>query len=123
MIYGVKRILSVAILLGWLLDCTSITAAAGTWSGQISDSACGAKHEAAAEGEEKMADGDCTRACVRGGSAFVFVAADGTIFKIANQDFPDLAANAGRPVAVKGDLAADTIRVTLITAKAGAQRR
>jgi len=113
-----KPFVSIAALLGWLFAFTSTgMEAAATWSGQISDSACGAKHEAAAEGEEKMPDSDCTRTCVRGGSKYVLVADDGTIYKIANQDFADLAPNAGRSVNVTGDLKADAITVTRVTSR------
>src|SRR5256886_16878129 len=74
-------------------------AAEQTWSGKISDSACGAKHEEAAEGQGVMADRDCTQACVRGGSKNVLLV-DGKAMQIANQDFKELAPHA-RP-AVKG---------------------
>ncbi len=117
MIYSVTQILSVAVMLGCLFDFASAAAVAGTWSGQISDSACGAKHEAAAEGEDKMPDADCARTCVRGGSKYVFVADNGTIYKIANQDFAELSADAGRSVKVTGDLNADAITVTRIESK------
>src|SRR5262245_6347683 len=56
---------------------------AQSWTGQISDSACGAKHEEAAEGQGKMPDRDCTQACVRGGSKYVLVV-EGKVFQIAN---------------------------------------
>jgi len=52
-----------------------------TWTGQISDSACGAKHEEIVEGQGKMPDRACTEACVRGGSKY--------------QDNQDLATHAG----------------------------
>jgi hypothetical protein len=107
----VKQLVVVAALLGCLFDSAPRAAAEGTWSGRISDSACGAKHEAAAEGEDKMPDGDCTRTCVRGGSKYVVVADNGTIYKIANQDFAELAPNAGRSVKVTGDLNGDAITV------------
>ena len=58
-------------------------AAEQTWSGKISDSACGAKHEEAAEGQGVMADRECTQACVRGGSKYVLVV-DGKALQIAN---------------------------------------
>ena len=48
-------------------------AAEQTWTGQISDSACGAKHEEVAEGQGKMPDRECTAACIRGGSKYVLV--------------------------------------------------
>jgi len=88
-------------------------AAEQTWSGKISDSACGAKHEEAAEGQGVMADRECTQACVRGGSKYVLVV-DGKALQIANQDFKDLAAHAGHAVKVTGELTGAAIKVTKI---------
>jgi len=88
-------------------------AAEQTWSGQISDSACGAKHEEAAEGQGKMPDRECTQACVRGGSKYVLVV-DGKVFQIANQDDKDLATHAGHKVQVTGELKANTITISKI---------
>jgi hypothetical protein len=92
-----------------------------TWSGQISDSACGAKHEEAAEGQGKMPDRDCTQACVRGGSKYVLVVQEerdgfsrATVFQIANQDNKDLATHAGHSVNVTGELKGNTITVSKI---------
>ena len=84
-----------------------------TWTGQISDSACGAKHEEAAEGQGKMPDRDCTQACVRGGSKYVLVV-DGKVFQIANQDNKDLATHAGHTVEATGALNGNTITVSKI---------
>jgi len=84
-----------------------------TWTGKISDSACGAKHEEAVENEGVMPDRQCTEACVRGGSKFV-LAADGKVLKIANQDNKDLATHAGHAVKVTGDLKGDTITVATV---------
>jgi hypothetical protein len=88
-------------------------AAEQTWSGKISDSACGAKHEEAAEGQGVMADRDCTQACVRGGSKYVLVV-DGKVFQIANQDDKDLATHAGHAVKMTGELKGNAITVTKI---------
>ena len=88
-------------------------AAEQTWSGKISDSACGAKHEEAAEGQGVMADRECTQACVRGASKYVLVV-DGKALQIANQDFKDLAAHAGHAVKVTGELTGAAIKVTKI---------
>src|SRR5947207_2992108 len=88
-------------------------AADQTWTGQISDSLCGAKHEEAAEGQGKMPDRDCTIACVRGGSKFVLVS-DGKIYQIANQDLPDLKTHAGHKVKITGDVKGDSITVAKI---------
>jgi hypothetical protein len=84
-----------------------------TWTGKISDSACGAKHEEAAEGQGVMADRDCTQACVRGGSKYVLVV-DGKVFQIANQDSKDLATHAGHKVTVTGDLKGSSVTVSKI---------
>ena len=88
-------------------------AAEQTWTGKISDSACGVKHEEAAEGQGVMADRECTQACVRGGSKYVLVV-DGKVMQIANQDNKDLATHAGHAVKMTGELKGNTITVTRI---------
>jgi hypothetical protein len=88
-------------------------AAEQTWSGKISDSACGAKHEEAAEGQGVMADRDCTQACVRGGSKYVLVV-DGKVLQIANQDNKDLATHAGHLVKMTGEMTGSAITVSKI---------
>ena len=84
-----------------------------TWVGNISDSACGKKHEEAAEGQGKMPDRECTEACVRGGSLYVFVT-DGKVYKIADQKNADVAKHAGEHVRVTGELKGETISITKI---------
>ena len=104
---------------GWILATALLIAHPGlfateqTWSGKISDSACGAKHEEAAEGQGVMPDRDCTQACVRGGSKYVLVV-DGKVFQIANQDNKDLAAHAGHAVKITGELKGNSITVSKI---------
>jgi hypothetical protein len=88
-------------------------AAEQTWTGKISDSACGAKHEEAAENQGVMADRDCTEACVRGGSKYVLVA-DGKVLQIANQDNKDLATHAGHLVKMTGEMTGSAITVSKI---------
>jgi hypothetical protein len=97
-----------------VLIVSSTSFAAGqTWTGKISDSACGAKHEEAAEGEGVMADRDCTQACVRGGSRYVLVV-DGKVLQIANQDNKDLATHAGHLVKLTGEMSGSSITVSKI---------
>jgi hypothetical protein len=96
-----------------LLFTTVATSAEQTWTGQISDSACGAKHEEAAEGQGKMPDRECTVACVRGGSKYVLVS-DGKVFQIANQDNKDLATHAGHTVKMTGEMKGTAITVSKI---------
>ena len=88
-------------------------AAEQTWTGKISDSACGAKHEEAAENQGVMPDRDCTEACVRGGSKYVLVV-DGKVFQIANQDNLDLATHAGHLVKMTGEMKGTSITVSKI---------
>jgi hypothetical protein len=88
-------------------------AAEQTWTGKISDSACGAKHEEAAENTGVMPDRECTQACVRGGSKYVLVV-DGKVLQIANQDNKDLATHAGHAVKVTGELKGNAITVSKI---------
>lgn len=96
-----------------LLSGTGV-AAEQTWTGQISDSLCKAKHEEAAEGQGKMADHDCTVACVKGGSKYVLVGSDGKVYDIANQDFKDLEKNAGAKIKLTGDLTGSAITISKI---------
>ncbi len=85
-----------------------------TFTGQISDSLCKAKHEEAAEDQGKMSDHDCTVACVKGGSKYVLLGSDGKVYDIANQDFRDLEKNAGAHVKITGDLKGTAISVSKI---------
>jgi hypothetical protein len=89
------------------------TAAFGaTWTGKISDSMCGARHNTSAEhGKAKMSDRDCTQACVKNGGKYVFVS-KGKVYNIANQDNAGLAEHAGHTVKLTGEMSGDTITVS-----------
>ena len=104
--------LSFAVL-ALLLASSVPFAAEQTWTGKISDSACGVKHEEAAEGQGVMAARDCTQACVRGGSKYVLVV-DGKVYEIANQDNKDLATHAGHIVKMSGEMNGTKITVSKI---------
>jgi hypothetical protein len=100
-----------------LVFSVPVSVAEQTWTGQISDSACGAKHEEAAEGQGKMPDRECTAACVRGGSKYVLVAegvGGGRVLQITNQDNQDLATHAGHRVKLTGELKGQSITVSKI---------
>jgi len=105
---------TIALAIVTLLFFTALPRAAEqTWTGNISDSACGKKHEEAAENTGVMPDRECTQACVRGGSKYVLVV-DGKVFQIANQDHKDLATHAGHTVKLTGELKGSAITVTKI---------
>jgi hypothetical protein len=90
-------------------------AATGTWTGTISDSSCGASHDAMTEHGKKASDKQCTQMCVMKGAKYVFVN-DGKVLMIKNQNFADLKKFAGDRVTVTGDLAGDTVTLTKVTA-------
>ncbi len=104
---------SIAILSGFLLAVTALSAQQTTISGQVSDSACNRKHESGAENVPTPPDHDCTLDCVRGGSKFVLVA-DDKVYQIANQDLADLKTHAGHKVRMTGEVKGNSITVSKI---------
>jgi hypothetical protein len=108
-----KRLMMVATI---TLLAPGAFAATGTWTGEISDSMCGASHAKMAAqhgGGGKVSDADCTEACVKAGGKYVF-ASGGKVYTIANQDDKDLALNAGKTVRLTGDMQGTTITVSKI---------
>jgi len=105
-----KSILTICSLL--IFGAVSLGAAEQTWTGKISDSMCGAKHNTSEEhGDKKMSDRDCTLACIKEHNAkYVFVR-DGKVYNIGNQDFAGLQEHAGHTVNMTGEMSGDTITV------------
>jgi phosphatidylglycerol:prolipoprotein diacylglycerol transferase len=87
------------------------SAAPQTWTGQIGDSMCGAKHKPM--GNMKMSDRECTEMCIKAGGKYVLVTG-GKIYQIADQKDKALAIHAGHTVLLTGDLKGDTITVSKI---------
>jgi hypothetical protein len=106
-----KKVLSCTI--GLALVLAAHASAAETWKGTISDSSCAARHSAEKHGDSSKKHEDCVNKCVDGGAQYVFLSAD-KVFKIANQDFADLKAHAGREVTLTGDLKEESITVSKI---------
>jgi hypothetical protein len=108
-----------------VLFSAPVWAAQQTWTGKISDSNCGASHQAAIEhGGKKMTDAECTKACVKGGAKYVFVH-EGKVIPITNQDFSGLEEHAGHTVHLTGEMTDDSITVSKIEPhgkKAGAKK-
>lgn len=90
------------------------TEAKQSWSGQISDSMCGATHRKRdfATGL-KLSDRECTLFCIKGGAQYVFVE-NGHVYKIDNQDFAALPEHAGHTAEVSGALTGDSLHLTAI---------
>jgi hypothetical protein len=95
---------------------TSLLGAESSWTGQITDGMCEKDHSMMASGGKQPDPKDCTLACVKSGSKFVFVS-NGTTYQIANQDLPDLKTYAGSTVKLTGDLESDgkTIKAEKLT--------
>ena len=106
--------LSIALIAA-LLGVMSASAADQTWTGKISDSMCGAKHDTAAEhAGKKMSDRECALACVKDHNAkYVFVSG-GKVYNVGNQDFAALQQHAGHTVKLTGEMSGDTITVSKI---------
>ena len=67
--------------------------------GVISDSVCNGVHQPLDAPDAPAAA--CVQGCIKKGAHYVFVTG-GTIYRVRNQDFGGLLANAGRPVQVSG---------------------
>ena len=108
-----KLILAIGLL--FVLVAPAMVAADQTWTGKISDSMCGAKHNTSAEhGAKKMSDRDCTLACIKDHNAkYVFVRG-GKVYNIGNQDFAGLQEHAGHTVKMTGSMTGDTVTVSKI---------
>ena len=107
-----KKSLAGVFVVGALVFAYPSSAAAQqTWTGQIGDSMCGAKHKPM--GTMKMADRECTEMCVKAGAKYVFIMGD-KVFQIADQKDKALATHAGHTVLLTGELKGDTITVSKI---------
>jgi len=79
---------------------TRLAAAEQTWTGQLSDSLCGASHAGMSRGS--FSDAECTVACVDSGGKWVLVTG-GKVLQIDNQTFDGLKSHAGQTVKVTGE--------------------
>ena len=105
--------LGIAVVVS-MLGAVSTFAADQTWTGQISDSMCGAKHDTSAEHGKKMSPRDCTLACVKDHSAqYVFVSG-GKVYNVGNQSLAALKEHAGHTVKLTGEMSGETITVSKI---------
>ena len=75
------RIVLSCVVVG-LLAIVPVLAAEQTWTGQISDSMCGAKHmSGSARERSRRRIGGCAQACVQKGAQSVLVAS-GKVYKL-----------------------------------------
>ncbi|MGA3325042.1 MAG: DUF5818 domain-containing protein [Terriglobia bacterium] len=83
----------------------TVSAMAAQFKGFVEDANCATK-------PAMKGNAECAQKCIKGGAPAVLVGADGTVYKIANQD--KIVAFAGKNVTVKGTLSGDTITVTSV---------
>jgi Putative zinc-finger len=98
-------------LLGLWLRPATVTAV-----GVIGDSYC--RHEHRFLTRSNVNDRECTLGCVKGGAEFVLVT-DTQIYRISDQQLPELPALANRRVEVAGAIDGDRIVVTRLIAAEG----
>ena len=96
------RKLSLIVSLGSLFAAAAF---AETWSGTVSDSMCGAKHEAAS-----ASDMACVKKCVKGGASAVLIS-DGKVYPIAADSQSKVMPLLGKKVTVMGKMEGDTIEI------------
>jgi hypothetical protein len=95
-----------------IFSATAFAAGKQTFTGEVGDAMCGAKHMEGTPAE-------CTRACVSKGSKFALVVGD-KVYTLDTTDKTALATldkRAGKNATVTGTLNGDTIAVSSVTAK------
>ena len=110
-----KKAILGLIAVGAVMSYVPVSAEKGTWTGTISDSGCGASHDAMTEHGKKGSDKQCTEMCVMKGAKYVFVN-DGKVLMIKNQNLADLKKFAGDRVTVTGALSGAPLTVAKIAA-------
>ena len=106
------RIFTVAMV--FTLATIVSVAARQSFSGRLSDSACGASHQAKAAGS--LTDRQCLLLCIRALATYVLVDNDRQVIPITNQDAMGLPLYAGRPVRLTGESRGSAIFVTRVEA-------
>jgi len=102
--FNLLALLSIAVMI------TVAASKAQTFTGEVSDSMCGAKHMM----ENKA---DCTRACISKGSSYALVVGD-KVYKLNTSDkaaLDKLNTLAGEQAKVTGTADGDTIEVSKVT--------
>jgi len=105
---------AIPTLTGLLLGACSLTAAEQTWTGRISDSMCGAKHDPTAQHGKKLPDRDCALTCKKEHNADFVLVSGGKVYKLANESMAGIQEHAGHAVKVSGTVSGDTITVAKV---------
>jgi hypothetical protein len=109
-----KRILVLTLLLAGLsISLLGTQQAPEVLTGTISDSHCGASHQAPAGTKSERA---CLFACLKALAKWVLVDQNNRVFEIANQELPGLPLYAGRRVRLTGHLSGAVIVASRVEA-------
>lgn len=106
-----KKILWLTLVAGWASMAPA--AAQQTFSGRLSDSICGASHQAKASAGN-LTERQCIFECIKALAKFVLVDQNNQVIPIANQDVAGFPLYAGRLVRLTGERKGDAIFVTRI---------
>jgi hypothetical protein len=105
------HVVAMATCLG--ASASAQTTAPQTWSGVLSESKCGASHEAIAAAAG-MTERECAFHCLKSLAKYVVVDDRQNVIPIANQEFAGIPLRLGRPVRVTGTLTDKGIVVSRI---------
>jgi hypothetical protein len=100
-----------------LLIAANALAAQGTWSGDLTTSACVGAHTSKFHTQATSAH-DCAVDCVKEGAKYVFVS-DGKVYQITNQKHAALRQRVGQTVRITGDMKGDRITVSRVGVQSG----
>ncbi len=92
------------------LSFCSVMAFADDWTGYISDSHCGAKHDKVSDANTKCV----SDMCIKGGADPVFVH-EGKVLKFDADSKDKAKAFAGKEVKISGSLSGDTVTISSIS--------
>jgi hypothetical protein len=111
----------------WLIAATVVLvlstgafAAPGTWTGELTASACVGNHMTALHGKTESPR-ECAVDCIKEGAKYVLVS-KGKVYMIANQKNPALKTHLGHVVKMSGDLKGTSITVAKIEMTEGGAR-
>jgi hypothetical protein len=115
---GMKKILSLVFLIGSANVMSSVAqqpAATQAFTGRLSDSMCGASHQAKAAAAG-LSDRECLFACIKAQAKYVLVDPNNQVIPIVNQDAMGIPLYAGRPVKLTGERRSEGIFITKVEA-------
>jgi hypothetical protein len=109
-----KKVLGIFLAAG-CVSVTPVHVQQQSWTGVLSDSMCGASHQATASARG-LTDRQCMFECIKALAKYVLVDASGQVVPIANQDLPGFPLYLGRPVRIVGEMKSNALVVSRVEA-------